>query len=330
MNKLAGVEPAADETPDRDADAAVKATTQERVPADQQPGPSASSAPSQVVDPEGEETAPTAAPIPHPAPSAEQPRPSGNPEGEAPFVHIDFAKLRAAGNLTPDAEFGRVAEEYQYIKRRLLGNVALNAGQAGRPANLIMVTSSVPGEGKTFTSTNLAMSMSIERDHTILLVDTDIMKRDLSRQFGLSDAPGLYDYLDHQFDDIAQVIYRTSLPNMVIIPAGRYTHVSTELLASARMQTLVGEFAARYSDRIVLFDTPPLLATTTAVALAPLVGQLVLVVEAGETRTNIVEDALRTLDRAQVTGLVLNKSKGSTLQTYDYYGYYHPQAEHPA
>lgn len=266
--------------------------------------------------------------IPNASPRSEDDVPAGE-DGDGPYVHIDFARLSAAGNLTPDAESTRLAEEYQYIKRRLLGNIALGAGQKGRPANLIMVTSSVPGEGKTFTSTNLAMSMSIERDHTILLVDTDIMKRDLSRQFGLSDAAGLFDYLDHRIDDIGEVIYRTNIPNLCIIPVGNFTKVSTELLASTRMRELVGEFATRYSDRVVVFDTPPLLATTTAVALAPLVGQLALVVEAGETRSKVVDDALRTLDRVQITGMILNKSKGSTLQNYDYYGYYQYEGERP-
>lgn len=242
-------------------------------------------------------------------------------------IWIDFERLKAAGNLTPESAFARDTEEYQFIKRRILGNVALGKESDEYPANLIMVTSSVPGEGKTFTSMNLSMSLTIERDHTILVVDTDLVKRDLSRQLNLVERPGLFDYLDHRVEDIAEVIYRTNVPNLAIIPAGRYTDASTELLASSRMADLVQEFATRYNDRVVLFDTPPLLATTTAVALAPLVGQILVVVEANETKTTTLDEALSTIDRNRITGLILNKARAVAQRSYDYYGYYRKPSE---
>ena len=236
-------------------------------------------------------------------------------------IHIDFERLSAAGFLTPDQANTQRAEEYQHLKRRILGNIALGKGANGRPANVIMITSSVPSEGKTYTSMNLALSIAMEIYHTVLVVDTDVMKRDLSMQMGLLDRRGLFEYLNNQVADIADVIYRTNLPNLAVIPSGNFVTGSTELLASVRMTELVNEFAERYRDRVILFDTPPLLATTTAVALSPMVGQLILVVEAGETRAATVQQAIGVIERTPVTGLILNKAKKSQVAGYDYYGY---------
>lgn len=252
-------------------------------------------------------------------PESEPSPPSPRKSAERKPVSLDFEALTASGGLAPGAEKTPLGEEYQRIKRRLLGNIVLGAGANGRAANLIMVTSSVPGEGKTYTSINLAMSISFERDHTILVVDTDIMKRDLSRRLNLADRKGLFDYLEGSVTDIADVLYHTNVPNLAVIPCGHFGEASAELLASGRMAALMDEFANRYSDRVVIFDTPPLLAASSAIALAPLVGQLVLVVEAGETRTETVKDALQSLTRASVTGVVLNKAKSNHASNYEYY-----------
>ncbi|MGE0486793.1 MAG: AAA family ATPase [Gammaproteobacteria bacterium] len=317
MDKLAGREPDAAEDVTQ-ADAGARTAPGETATA---PATAAAAPPADAPAAATPATAPPPLEAAPAAPTAPTAAPEEIPDGR--YTHIDFERLHANGNLTPGTDLVREAEEYQYIKRRLLGNIALGAGHGGRPANLIMLTSSVPGEGKTFTSINLSMSITVERDHTLLVIDTDIMKRDLSRQLGLEGLPGLFDYLDGDVDDIANVIYRTNVPNMAVIPSGRFKAASTELLASARMQQLVDEIASRYRDRVVLFDTPPLLATSTAVALAPLVGQLVLVVEAGETRTTTVLDAIRILDRVPVTGVIFNKSKGTAMKPYDYYGNYY-------
>jgi exopolysaccharide/PEP-CTERM locus tyrosine autokinase len=197
--------------------------------------------------------------------------------------------------------------------------------QQERPPNLILITSSVPGEGKTFTSTNLAISIAMEVDHTVLAIDTDIMKRDLSKVFGVVDRPGLFDLLaDHTHSlRLEDLLIRTSIPNLVILPAGHRREGSTELLASLRMMELTDEIATRYHDRVVLFDSPPVLATTTASALAPQVGQVILVAEAGKTKHETVREALQRLDRVRITGVILNKSKQPAGSGYDYYGSYY-------
>ena len=241
------------------------------------------------------------------------------------FVNIDFARLAAGGFLTPDQPMTRQSEEYQHIKRRVLGNMTSGALNNNRPSNLILITSSVPGEGKTFTSINLAISLAMEVDHTILVVDTDIMKRDLSRAFGVVDRKGLFDLLASPDLRLEDLLVRTNLRNLVILPVGTKRDGSTELLASMRMRELADEIARRYHDRVVLFDSPPVLATTTASALAPLVGQVVLVAEAGSTKHETIREALQRLDRVTITGVILNKGKQAAAASYDYYGsyYYH-------
>lgn len=241
------------------------------------------------------------------------------------FVNIDFARLAAGGFLTPDQPMTRQSEEYQHIKRRVLGNMTSGAFNSSRPSNLILITSSVPGEGKTFTSVNLAISLAMEVDHTILVIDTDIMKRDLSRALGVVDRKGLFDLLASPNLRLEDLLVRTNLRNLVVLPVGTKREGSTELLASMRMRELADEISRRYKDRVVLFDSPPVLATTTASALAPLVGQVVLVAEAGSTKHETIREALQRLDRVTITGVILNKAKQTAAASYDYYGsyYYH-------
>lgn len=265
---------------------------------------------------------------PQPAANADTPATSKPAEptfSNNNFVNIDFARLAAGGFLTPDQPMTRQSEEYQHIKRRVLGNMTSGALNTSRPSNLILITSSVPGEGKTFTSVNLAISLAMEVDHTILVVDTDIMKRDLSRALGVVDRKGLFDLLSSPNTRLEDLLVRTNMRNLVILPVGTKREGSTELLASMRMRELADEIARRYKDRVVLFDSPPVLATTTASALAPLVGQVILVAEAGSTKHETIREALQRLDRVTITGVILNKAKQGAAASYDYYGsyYYH-------
>ncbi len=277
-----------------------------------EPGPAVNAPPSAVV--------PAAVPSAPPSTARSEPEPQRIPKH---FVQLDLARMSAAGFLTPDQPMSRQSEEFQHIKRRLLGNMVPGMLPEGRPTNLILITSSVPGEGKTFTSTNLTMSIAMEVDHTVLAVDTDIMKRDLSKVFGVVDRPGLFDLLGDPRLRLEDLLVRTSIPNLVLLPAGNRREGSTELLASIRMRELTDEIAIRYHDRVVLFDSPPVLATTTATALAPFVGQIILVAEAGNTKHETIREALQRLDRVRLTGVILNKSKQSATPSYDYYGSYY-------
>ena len=213
-------------------------------------------------------------------------------------------------------------DEYRRIKRPLLSNAFGKTAEMVNNGNLILVTSSIPGEGKTHTAINLALSIAQERDHTVLLVDCDVAKRGTSRMLGFADKPGLADILEDEFIDVGNVILRTDVSELCVIPAGKSTDFVTELLASHKMSDLVREIGERYDDRIIIFDGPPLLPTPETQILTTLVGQVVFVIETGNTPQTIVEEALKMIPESQATGIVMNKSEGMSGRGGYYYGYY--------
>lgn len=228
------------------------------------------------------------------------------------FVQIDLVKLQMAGMVTPNADRKRIVEEFRIVKRPIL-NAAFAAGENKiRNGNLIMVTSARPGDGKTFSSVNLAMSMASERDINVLLVDADVVNyhRDKSvmSMLGVSERRGLLDVLNDPTTDLADVLLRTNVPNLSLLPAGSVAINPTELLASNRMGEVVEELAQRYPDRVIIFDTPPVLATSEPSVLAMHVGQVVFVVEAEKTSRKAVEASLSLIRSCQHISLVLNKA----------------------
>ncbi len=241
-----------------------------------------------------------------------------------PVCPIDFGKLKQLGFLSPTDRRSRQAEEYRMIKRPLLDNAFGNEAGLVDYGNLIMVTSAMPAEGKTFTSVNLAISMAMEQDFTVLLVDCDDLRRSTSRLLGVEEHVGLVDVLQEPELDLSQAILHTSLPRLRVLPAGKGGGHIPELLASGRMRQLVRELSERYSDRVIIFDTPPLLATSQATTLAQLMGQILVVVEAGKTPMQAVQDAISQLDRNKAIGMVLNKSPEVFKSDYygGYYGHY--------
>lgn len=236
-------------------------------------------------------------------------------------VTLDVERLERAGIVTPESARTQLAEELRHIKRPLLLNVAGKGATVAENANLIMVTSSRPGEGKTFTSLNLAMSIAKERDRTVLLVDADVAKPSITRLLGINANAGLVDYLIDDSLELSDVLLKTNVPSFRVLPAGRRHIHSTELLASEAMRKLTHELSSRYPDRIVIFDSPPLLATSEAAVLAGLVGQIVMVVEAERTTKQELTDALALINPESIVGMVLNKSRGNFGADY-YYGYY--------
>lgn len=241
-------------------------------------------------------------------------------------LKIDMAVLEKNGMLLPDAAHSQLAEEYRLIKRPLLMNAFGEGKNKIQKANLILVTSSLPGEGKTFTALNLALSIATEREKTVLLIDADVAKSSISRLLGIEAKPGLIDLLENNAIRFSDVLLRTDIPNLTVLPAGRKHRHSTELLASDAMRRLAEEVSHRYADRIVIFDSPPLLAATQGDVLASLVGQVVMVIEADVTPQYIVQESIRKLEGCDIVGCVLNKMKkglGSGYYAYHgYYGYY--------
>ena len=232
-------------------------------------------------------------------------------------VTLDLERIQQNGMVVPDDKRSRIKEEYRHIKRPLLMNAAGKGATQSQHANLIMVTSANPGEGKTFTACNLALSLAAERDRTVLLIDADVVKPSLHKVFNFESGAGLVDYLVHDEMALADVLLQTSVPSLTILPAGNTHHLSTELLASQNMRLLAKELSERYPDRIVIFDSPPLLATTEASVLASLVGQVVMVVEAEKTQKAYLTEALALLNPNMIIGCVLNKARSPF--GYDYY-----------
>jgi len=239
-------------------------------------------------------------------------------------IRLPWEAMRQTGMLTPEDGRSQIAEELRAIKRPLLRFAFSQEGNQRAHNNLIMVTSSVPGEGKSFSSINLAVSIATELDRTALLVDADVARPSIAKYLGFRAKRGLVDYLLDKNVSISDVLLKTDLPKLSILPAGRTHHYSTELLASENMRVLLDELSTRYQDRVVIFDSPPVLATSEAQVLANQMGQVVVVVEAVKTSQAMLNEALTKLSDANIAGLLLNKSRvksgGSYYGEYGYYG----------
>lgn len=243
--------------------------------------------------------------------------------GSSRHLSMDPARLKAMGMLTPDAGRSAIAEEFRLIKRPLLAR-AFGSGDAPRVphGNLIMVTSSLPGEGKSFTAINLAISMASEMENTVLLVDADVAKSAVMRYLGLESDKGLIDVLSSPGLALSDVLVKTDIAKLTILPSGASIPHANELLASSAMKAFVEEISTRYPDRIIIFDSPPLLATSEATVLASYMGQIVFVVEAERTPQEAVKEALSHIANCQHIGVVLNKAATRTGgQDYYSYGY---------
>ncbi|MEW8508534.1 MAG: XrtA-associated tyrosine autokinase [Candidatus Thiodiazotropha sp.] len=242
-------------------------------------------------------------------------------DGKAKKIQLNYESLSRVGYIVPHAGNKQLSEEYRIIKRPLIMN-ALGKGAAPiEHGNLISVSSSLPSEGKTFTALNLALSISTELDSTVLLIDGDVLRYSLSKLLGLEDEKGLIDLLEDKSCTVGDVILETQIPRLKIIAAGKRSEKSTELLASKEMEELLDEVAVRYQNRIIIFDSPPVLSTSESIVLNQHMGQILIVVEAGQTPVEAIKDTLSRLDHEKAIGLVLNKSREARGD--NYYGTYY-------
>ena len=237
----------------------------------------------------------------------------------ARYVEIDFARLKDRGFVTPDAPRSQTADEFRVIKRPILRN-ALEGDHSAKPRNLVMVTSALPREGKTFTAVNLALSVATEVDHTVLLIDGDVAHPMFTDILGVPREPGLLDLLTRDDLDVGDALVKTNVEKLSVLPAGSHQSFATELLASEQMASLLRSLASRYPDRIIIFDSPPLLPTTEARVLANHAGQIVMVVAADATTQHAVQQALATVESCDIVMMMLNKAYRSDVGSY--YGYY--------
>ena len=244
-----------------------------------------------------------------------------SPEELARRLHVDLADLRARGYLPEKENDPHFASHYRLIKRPLVDK-ALSADTGAASRRIIAVASAIPGDGKTFTSINLALSMALERDVSVLLVDSDVPKQHISEIFGLRGKPGLLDALVNENLDPESLIIPTDIRGLSILPAGTRTESTVELLNSHRMKQIVTALCARSAKRILLLDSPPLLVTNEGRAIIKVAGQVVLVVRAGHTPRQAMQAAIELIGPDQAGGLILNEARGSSGEAYYGYGTY--------
>jgi protein-tyrosine kinase len=242
------------------------------------------------------------------------------PQPHRPIV--DVATLERAGLFDWTRGRSRISEEFRLAQRQLLRAAFAPTAEAGL-SNLLMVTSARPGEGKSFTALNLACSVALQGDHNVLLIDSDAKRDSLCQALGLGDAPGILDLAADPSLDAADLILRTEIEHLSILPVGQERGRSSELFASREMTQLVQRLGRRYSDRLLILDAAPCLSTSDPAALAPIVGQVLFVVEAERTQRDEVEAALDLIQACPLILLLLNKVQMSTRYTFGAYSNYY-------
>ncbi|GAA0369492.1 XrtA-associated tyrosine autokinase [Bowmanella denitrificans] len=264
-----------------------------------------------------------------PSASTESPLPPHSQKtdsGDKDKVIFDLA-LDENNFVSSSSARTKINEEFRTIKRKVLNNAFGPLASTLTNPNILMVTSCNPHEGKTYNAINLALSIALEQDKTVLLVDADVLRPNVMRTLKQRTPNGLMEYLLGEVEDVADVIYHTNIDTLRIIPAGKSHHLSTELLASEKMQETVQEFATRYPDRVVIFDTPPMLGVNETAILANLAGQAVIVVEEGRTKLTDIQTAIEALNPDMAKGFIVNKAQRSKRDDYGYGYYYHRKLE---
>ncbi len=245
-------------------------------------------------------------------------KPSINIDKVFNYIELNRPDLASEGYIVNHAK-NETVDEYRLIKRRLLKEMDAKKGQGLALSNFILVTSAMQGDGKTFTATNLALSIAMELDRTALLIDADVMKGGVSRNLGIDADHGFVDLLSNNKANYGELIYKTDIENLSILPAGKSNMRITELFSSESMGLLCEELSHRYKDRIIIMDSPPLLQTSESQALANVIPNIVFVVSADHTPTAAVTDALSLIDRDKDVSFVLNKARVKSSGMYYYY-----------
>jgi protein-tyrosine kinase len=238
-------------------------------------------------------------------------------------IDIDLNRLRLAGMVVPGSDVSRIAEEFRIIKRPLLLKAFAKGPERIENGHVIMVTSARPDEGKSFVALNLAMSLASEPNLNVLLVDADFHNPTVPLGLDFKADRGLIDVLLDGKTELSDLLLRTNVGNLTVLPAGRRHPNATELLASKRMAQLVDEIARRYADRVIVFDSPPVLASSEPSVLALHVGQVAFVIEAESTGRRAVEEALSMISGCKHISLILNKRRAWMGSEHfgAYYGY---------
>jgi Mrp family chromosome partitioning ATPase len=254
-----------------------------------------------------------------------------NGDGPSPDITLDFDDLNKKGFLTPEALMGSLARDYNLVKRRLFrrldyfGKSAVVKDKAQRvrerkPCPVVLLTSGSPGEGKTFSSCNLALSLALEERLKVLLIDADLAKPSIPEVFGYDEnKPGLFEQLMNPGEPVERLILRSAPLPIRILPAGQAISSPAQLLASQTMIDLIDYLSVQYNEYdFILMDGPPLLATTEAAALAPLADEVVIVVGTGETTVEDIGSSLDFLGGADHVSMLMNRIYFQEVRTSNY------------
>ncbi|TCJ37441.1 capsular biosynthesis protein [Parafrankia sp. BMG5.11] len=216
---------------------------------------------------------------------------------------IDRERLRDKGLIVPEDGATALLEEFRIIKRQVLASAHV-AGDAA--AQRILICSPLPGDGKTFCATNLAIAMAGERGGEVVLIDADFAKPSILATLGLPSAPGLMDALADPSLRVEDLVMATDIDGLFVLPAGDTTTTDSEWLASARTAEVLDRLTQGAPGRMLVFDSPPALAASPAADLAQHVGQAVLVARADKTGRSALEDAVHLLGACPDIKLLLN------------------------
>ncbi|MDB5692893.1 MAG: exopolysaccharide biosynthesis protein [Alphaproteobacteria bacterium] len=268
-------------------------------------------------------------PEPRPEPEARikpqplrHPQPAPRPLPSQRLAAIDRGRLRKQGLLDPDAPAGALAEEFRIVKRQLLATAAL-PGMNETKRRVALICSAQPDEGKTFCALNLALSLAGEQDVEVLLIDGDFGKPEILPMLGIEPQAGFVDAIADPALDPEGLIVRTDVGALSLLGAGRQVNNVTELLASERTREVLARLLEANPKRIVIFDSPPALAASSASVLASHAGQTVMVVRADQTAEADLREALDLLSPCPHVSLLLNGAgfAASGRRFGSYYGY---------
>jgi Mrp family chromosome partitioning ATPase len=237
---------------------------------------------------------------------------------------IDPARLQAQGLIVPAGPVTALLEEFRIVKRQILlsAREAATAG-GGSAAQRVLVCSPLPGEGKTFCATNLALAMAAEKDGEVLLVDADFAKPTIPALLGLQAGKGLMDALADPNLPVEDCVITTDVPGLFVLPAGNRTASDSEYLSSQHTAEVLDRLTRGAPNRMVIFDSPPALAASPAAELAHYAGQALVICRADRTGERSLEDALSLLSACADIKLLLNSAhfSPSGRKFGAYYGY---------
>lgn len=245
---------------------------------------------------------------------------------------VSKAPQKAIGNIVPFANPKECTTDNKGLNQNLIAFHEPHSVEAeifkglrtnllfpsdSKPPRSIMVTSATSGDGKTFVSANLAVSIAQGVDDHVLLIDTDIRNPSIDKMFGMEGVKGLSEYLA-KGSNVAENLVKTMVNKLTILPAGQISHNPTELLTTKKMKMLLNEVVTRYDDRFIIIDSAPPSVAPEAGAITKYVDGIIVVIKAGKTPKKEVMEVIERLGKEKILGVVFNYSDMSAKK---YYGY---------